>query len=131
MLSEGEKKYSYDSFGRMVRAEIPVEHRGSSNKLEEHAGFSNVAQSAGGTFGIQEISSATREFQVQINRYDGEGLRHEMEENSHLIKFYITKTVKLWQKKPAMEQSQGISKDWESSVLTVRRRKLLLSLCIR
>ena len=25
--------------------------------------------------------------------------------------FYITKTVKLWQKKPAMEQSQGISVD--------------------
>ena len=57
MLSEGEKKYSYDSFGRMVRAEIPVE------------------------------SPGTREFQVQINRYDGEGLRHEMEENGRLIKF--------------------------------------------
>ena len=28
-----------------------------------------------------------REFQVQINRYDGEGLRHEMEENGRLIKF--------------------------------------------
>ena len=37
--------------------------------------------------GIQEISSATREFQVQINRYDAEGLRHEMEENGRLIKF--------------------------------------------
>ncbi len=37
--------------------------------------------------GIQEISSVTREFQVQINRYDGEGLRHEMEENGRLIKF--------------------------------------------
>ena len=37
--------------------------------------------------GIQEISSVTREFQVQINRYDGEGLRHEMEENGCLIKF--------------------------------------------
>ena len=37
--------------------------------------------------GIQENSSATREFQVQINRYDGEGLRHEMEENGRLIKF--------------------------------------------
>ena len=57
MLSEGEKKYSYDSFGRMVRAEVPVE------------------------------STATREFQVQINRYDGEGLRHEMEENGRLVKF--------------------------------------------
>ena len=57
MLSEGEKKYSYDSFGRMVRAEVPVE------------------------------SPGTREFQVQINRYDGEGLRHEMEENGRLIKF--------------------------------------------
>ena len=57
MLSEGEKKYSYDSFGRMVRAEVPVE------------------------------SPSTREFQVQINRYDGEGLRHEMEENGRLIKF--------------------------------------------
>ena len=33
--------------------------------------------------GIQEISSVTREFQVQINRYDGEGLRHEMEENGN------------------------------------------------
>ena len=52
-----EKKYSYDSFGRMVRAEVPVE------------------------------SPSTREFQVQINRYDGEGLRHEMEENGRLIKF--------------------------------------------
>ena len=87
MLSEGEKKYSYDSFGRMVRAEVPVEHRGASNKPDEHTGFSNVAQSTGETFGIQEISSATREFQVQINRYDGEGLRHEMEENGRLIKF--------------------------------------------
>ena len=87
MLSEGEKKYSYDSFGRMVRAEVPVEHRGASNKPDEHAGFSNAAQSAGETFGIQENSSATREFQVQINRYDGEGLRHEMEENGRLIKF--------------------------------------------
>ena len=35
----------------------------------------------------QSVSSATREFQVQINRYDGEGLRHEMEENGRLIKF--------------------------------------------
>ena len=87
MLSEGEKKYSYDSFGRMVRAEIPVEHRGASNKPDKHAGFSNAAQSAGETFGAQEISSVTREFQVQINRYDGEGLRHEMEENGRLIKF--------------------------------------------
>ena len=57
MKSGEEKKYSYDSFGRMVRAEVPVE------------------------------STATREFQVQINRYDGEGLRHEMEENGRLIKF--------------------------------------------
>ena len=87
MLSEGEKKYSYDSFGRMVRAEIPVEYRGASNKPDEHAGFSNAAQSAGETFGAQEISSVTREFQVQINRYDGKGLRHEMEENGRLIKF--------------------------------------------
>ena len=87
MLSEGEKKYSYDSFGRMVRAEVPVEHRGASNKPDEHAGFSNAAQSTGETFGTQENSSATREFQVQINRYDGEGLRHEMEENGRLIKF--------------------------------------------
>ena len=87
MLSEGEKKYSYDSFGRMVRAEVPVEHRGASNKPDKHAGFSNAAQSTGETFGIQENSSATREFQVQINRYDGEGLRHEMEENGRLIKF--------------------------------------------
>ena len=87
MLSEGEKKYSYDSFGRMVRAEVPVEHRGASNKPDEHAGFNHAAQSAGETFGTQEISSATREFQVQINRYDGEGLRHEMEENGRLIKF--------------------------------------------
>ena len=45
MLSEGEKKYSYDSFGRMVRAEVPVEHRTASNKTDEHAGFSNAAQS--------------------------------------------------------------------------------------
>ena len=45
MLSEGEKKYSYDSFGRMVRAEVPVEHRGASNKPDKHAGFSNAAQS--------------------------------------------------------------------------------------
>ena len=59
----------------MVRAEIPVEHRVASNKPDEHAGFSNAAQSTGETFGIQENSSATREFQVQINRYDGEGLR--------------------------------------------------------
>ena len=87
MLSEGEKKYSYDSFGRMVRAEVPVEHRVVSNKPDEHTGFSNAAQSTGETFGIQENSSATREFQVQINRYDGEGLRHEMEENGRLIKF--------------------------------------------
>ena len=87
MLSEGEKKYSYDSFGWMVRAEIPVEHRGASNKPDKHAGFSNAAQSAGETFGTQENSSATREFQVQINHYDGEGLRHEMEENGRLIKF--------------------------------------------
>ena len=87
MLSEGEKKYSYDSFGRMVRAEVPVEHRGASNKPDKHTGFSNAAQSTGETFGIQENSSATREFQVQINRYDGEGLRHEMEENGRLIKF--------------------------------------------
>ena len=87
MLSEGEKKYSYDSFGRMVRAEVPVEHRGASNKPDEHAGFNHAAQSAGEPFGIQENSSATREFQVQINRYDGEGLRHEMEENGRLIKF--------------------------------------------
>ena len=87
MLSEGDKKYSYDSFGRMVRAEIPMEHRGASNKPDEHAGFNHVAQSTGETFGIQENSSATREFQVQINRYDGEGLRHEMEENGRLIKF--------------------------------------------
>ena len=87
MLSEGEKKYSYDSFGRMVRAEVPVEHRGASNKTDEHAGFSNAAQSTGEAFGTQKISSATREFQVQINRYDGEGLRHEMEENGRLIKF--------------------------------------------
>ena len=87
MLSEGEKKYSYDSFGRMVRAEVPVEHRGASNKPDEHAGFNHAAQSTGETFGIQENSSATREFQVQINRYDGEGLRHEMEENGRLIKF--------------------------------------------
>ena len=57
MKSGEEKKYSYDSFGRMVRAEVPVE------------------------------SPGTREFQVQINRYDGEGLRHEMEENGRLIKF--------------------------------------------
>ena len=57
MKSGEEKKYSYDSFGRMVRAEVPVE------------------------------SPSTREFQVQINRYDGEGLRHEMEENGRLIKF--------------------------------------------
>ena len=87
MKSGEEKKYSYDSFGRMVRAEVPVEHRGASNKPDEHAGFSNATQSAGETFGIQENSSATREFQVQINRYDGEGLRHEMEENGRLIKF--------------------------------------------
>ena len=87
MLNEGEKKYSYDNFGRMVRAKVPVEHRGASNKPDEHAGFSNAAQSAGEPFGIQENSSATREFQVQINRYDGEGLRHEMEENGRLIKF--------------------------------------------
>ena len=87
MLSEGEKKYSYDSFGRMVRAEVPVEHRGASNKPDEHAGFNHAAQSTGETFGIQENSSATREFQVQINRYDGEGLRHEMEENGRLVKF--------------------------------------------
>ena len=64
-----------------------MEHRGASNKPDEHAGFSNAAQSTGETFGIQENSSATREFQVQINRYDGEGLRHEMEENGRLIKF--------------------------------------------
>ena len=57
MKSGEEKKYSYDSFGRMVHAEVPVE------------------------------SPSTREFQVQINRYDGEGLRHEMEENGRLIKF--------------------------------------------
>ena len=87
MLSEGEKKYSYDSFGRMVRAEVPVEHRVASNKPDEHAGFNHAAQSTGETFGTQENSSATREFQVQINRYDGEGLRHEMEENGRLIKF--------------------------------------------
>ena len=87
MLSEGEKKYSYDSFGRMVRAEVPVEHRGASNKPDEHAGFNHAVQSTGETFGTQENSSATREFQVQINRYDGEGLRHEMEENGRLIKF--------------------------------------------
>ena len=87
MLSEGDKKYSYDSFGRMVRAEIPMEHRGASNKPDEHAGFNHAAQSTGETFGIQENSSATREFQVQINRYDGEGLRREMEENGRLIKF--------------------------------------------
>ena len=71
----------------MVSAEIPVEHRVASNKPDEHAGFSNAAQSTGETFGIQENSSATREFQVQINRYDGKGLRHEMEENGRLIKF--------------------------------------------
>ena len=35
----------------------------------------------------QSVSFATREFQVQINRYDGEGLRHEMKENGRLIKF--------------------------------------------
>ena len=87
MKSGEEKKYSYDSFGRMVRAEVPVEHRGASNKPDKHAGFSNAAQSAGETFGTPENSSATREFQVQINRYDGEGLRHEMEENGRLIKF--------------------------------------------
>ena len=87
MKSGEEKKYSYDSFGRMVRAEVPVEHRGASNKPDKHAGFSNAAQSTGETFGTQENSSATREFQVQINRYDGEGLRHEMEENGRLIKF--------------------------------------------
>ena len=87
MLSEGEKKYSYDSFGRMVCAEVPAEHRGASNKPDEHAGFNHAAQSTGETFGTQENSSATREFQVQINRYDGEGLRHEMEENGRLIKF--------------------------------------------
>ena len=87
MKSGEEKKYSYDSFGRMVRAEVPVEHRGASNKPDEHAGFNHAAQSTGETFGIQENSSATREFQVQINRYDGEGLRHEMEENGRLIKF--------------------------------------------
>lgn len=57
MKSGEEKKYSYDSFGHMVRAEVPVE------------------------------SPGTREFQVQINRYDAEGLRHEMEENGRLIKF--------------------------------------------
>ena len=87
MKSGEEKKYSYDSFGRMVRAEVPVEHRVASNKPDEHAGFNHVVQSTGETFGTQEISSATREFQVQINRYDGEGLRHEMEENGRLIKF--------------------------------------------
>ena len=42
--------------------------------------------------------------------------------------FYITKTVKLWQKKPAMEQSQGISVDLESSVPTARRRKLIITM---
>ena len=57
MKSGEEKKYSYDSFGRMVRAEVPVE------------------------------SPGTREFQVQINRYDAEGLRHEMEENGRRVKF--------------------------------------------
>ena len=41
---------------------------------------------------------------------------------------YITKTVKLWQKKPAMEQSQDISVDLESSVPTVRRRKLIITM---
>ena len=61
MKSGEEKKYSYDSFGRMVRAEVSVE------------------------------SPGTREFQVQINRYDGEGLRHEMEENGRLIKFLYNK----------------------------------------
>ena len=41
-----------------------------------------------------------------------------MEETGRLIKFLYNETMKLWQKKPAMEQSQGISVDLESSVLS-------------
>lgn len=64
MLSEGDKKYSYDSFGRQVKVEIPT---------VVNAGKSNI--------------SSLQECQVQINRYDGEGLRHELEENGALVKF--------------------------------------------
>lgn len=64
MLSEGDKKYSYDSFGRQVKVEIPT---------VVNAGKSNI--------------SSVQECQVQINRYDGEGLRHELEENGVLVKF--------------------------------------------
>lgn len=64
MLSEGDKKYSYDSFGRQVKVEIPT---------VVNAGKSNI--------------SSLQECQVQINRYDGEGLRYELEENGALVKF--------------------------------------------
>lgn len=47
MLSEGDKKYSYDSFGRQVKVEIPT---------VVNAGKSNI--------------SSLQECQVQINRYE-------------------------------------------------------------
>ena len=42
MLSEGEKKYSYDSFGRMVRAEVPVEHRSYHYVSDEQGSITHV-----------------------------------------------------------------------------------------
>ena len=102
MLSEGEKKYSYDSFGRMVRAEIPVEHR-RIHPLQENFRFRSTVTT--------EKACVMRWKKTAVSS-----------------SFYTTKTVKLWQKKPAMEQSQGISVDLESSVPTVRRQKLIITM---
>ena len=91
MPSEGEKKYSYDSFGRMVRAEVPVEHRRRRfHPLQESFRFR---------------STVTTE-KVCVMRWKKTAVSSSI---------YTTKTVKLWQKKPAMEQSQGISVDLETS----------------
>ena len=107
MLSEGEKKYSYDSFGRMVRAEVPVEHRGASNKPDEHMRHNPQAK----LLEYRRIHPLQESFRFRSTVTTEKACVMRWKKTAVSSSFYITKTVKLWQKKPAMEQSQDISVD--------------------
>ncbi len=83
---KGQTLYTYDKLNRLQQAEYPTD---TERFTYDNAG--NLLQDANNTYEYDAFRRTskvtTKAGDVQINRYDAEGLRCEMEENGKLVQF--------------------------------------------
>ena len=81
-----EERYSYDQRNRLVSFE-----KGGMSSGYEYDAAGNLLRDDRASYTYDAFNRQTRvetfDGNIQINRYDAEGLRHEMEENGRLLQF--------------------------------------------